>query len=126
TLKSLEQIHKHGLVHSDLHSGNVLLGFNGVKGSIKIGDLGLCQDVDPNFKNNNSYGILPYTAPEVLENFIQTTASDIYSFGMLMWEFTTGYQPFSNKAHNDKLILEILKGERPKITEDTPSIFANL
>lgn len=53
-------------------------------------------------------------------------ASDIYSLGMIMWELTTGHKPFHDQQHGPKLILDILDGKRPEITEDTPECWANL
>ena len=55
-----------------------------------------------------------------------TKESDIYSFGMIMWEFTTGKKPFHDRPHDEYLILDILKGERPQITDDTPEFYADL
>ena len=43
-----------------------------------------------------------------------------------MWEFTTGCKPFDNVEHDIHLVLKILDGKRPEITEDTPECFANL
>ena len=45
---------------------------------------------------------------------------------MIMWELTTGCKPFANVEHDINLILKILDGQRPKITEDTLECFANL
>ncbi|RGB41547.1 hypothetical protein C1646_662955 [Rhizophagus diaphanus] len=46
--------------------------------------------------------------------------------GMIMWELTIGCKPFANVEHDINLIFEILDGERPEITEDTPECYANL
>ncbi|RIA84973.1 hypothetical protein C1645_782933, partial [Glomus cerebriforme] len=46
--------------------------------------------------------------------------------GMIMWELTTGCKPFANVEHDIHLIYNILNGERPKITEDTPKCYADL
>ena len=43
-----------------------------------------------------------------------------------MWEFTTGKKPFHDRSHNHCLILDILKGERPQITDDTPEFYTEL
>src|SRR5436309_5878325 len=45
---------------------------------------------------------------------------------MIMWEFTTGKKPFHDRPHNHVLITDILKGERPQITDDTPEFYAEL
>src|SRR5205807_445370 len=67
-----------------------------------------------------------YLAPEVLSKKLYTEKSDIYSFGMIMWEFTTGKKPFHDRPHNHILILDILKGERPQIADDTPEFYVEL
>lgn len=46
--------------------------------------------------------------------------------GMIMWELTTGCKPFVSIKHDVSLIYEIIDGERPEITLDTPKCFANL
>src|SRR5438046_6228339 len=45
---------------------------------------------------------------------------------MIMWEHTTGKKPFHDRPHNHILISDILKGERPQITDDTPEFYAKL
>ncbi|RIA80051.1 kinase-like domain-containing protein [Glomus cerebriforme] len=65
-------------------------------------------------------------APEVLRNKPYTSASDIYSFSMIMWEFTSGIPPFHNKEHDYQLSLSICKGERPKIIKNTPKCYRKL
>ncbi|RHZ64222.1 hypothetical protein Glove_326g58 [Diversispora epigaea] len=70
--------------------------------------------------------MIPYVAPEVFIDSSYSKASDVYSFGMLMWEFTSGHRPFFNKPHNSRLICNIGGGLRPEITDDTPEVFSNL
>ena len=87
--------------------------------------MGLCGEVS-NIDEKKIYGVMPFVAPEVLKGNPYTQAADIYSFGMIMWELTTGCKPFANVEHDINLIFEILDGERPEITEDTPECYANL
>src|SRR5437660_551071 len=111
-------------IHHDLHSGNI---FSYNIWQNLIGDLGLCQQVvDKKDNPNKIYGVIPYLAPEVLSKKIYTKESDIYSFGMIMWEVTTGKKPFHNRLHDQYLMIDILKGERPQITNDTPESYAEL
>ena len=118
------KIHEKNYIHCDLHSGNVLS--YDVHTSL-VGDLGLCQQtIDRKDNPNKIFGVIPYLAPEVLSRKPYTKESDIYSFGMIMWEFTTGKKPFHNRSHNHILISDILKGERPQITDDTPKFYAKL
>jgi len=77
-------------------------------------------------KKNDIYGILPFIAPEVLRGKPYTLASDIYSFSMIMWEFTSGIPPFDNRAHDLQLSISICKGERPEIIKNTPQCYVDL
>ncbi|CAG8773157.1 11606_t:CDS:1, partial [Acaulospora colombiana] len=72
----LEQIHNCDLIHCDIHSGNILAGVNGVLGSIRIADLGLCKTATSDHARNNIYGVPPYVAPEIFRNSPFTKASD--------------------------------------------------
>ncbi|RGB36131.1 kinase-like domain-containing protein [Rhizophagus diaphanus] len=65
-------------------------------------------------------------APEILRGKPYTPASDIYSFSMIMWEFTSGIPPFNNRAHDIQLSLDICEGERPEIIENTPQCYVDL
>ena len=87
----------------------------------------MCQQVvDKKDNPNKIHGVIPYLAPEVLSKKPYTKESDIYSFGMIMWEFTTGKKPFHDRPHDQYLVLDILKGERPQITDDTHEFYAEL
>ncbi|POG72240.1 hypothetical protein GLOIN_2v1597944, partial [Rhizophagus irregularis DAOM 181602=DAOM 197198] len=57
-----------------------------------INDFGLCKpisDIQDSDNDNEPYGVLPYMAPEILRKNPCTPASEIYSFSMIMWEFTS-------------------------------------
>ncbi|EXX57691.1 polo kinase CDC5 [Rhizophagus irregularis DAOM 197198w] len=119
--KGLKYIHDNKFIHRDFHSGNIFSANNW-----KIGDLGLAQSENSESPNNEIYGVIPYIAPEIFKGAAFSKEADIYSFGMIMWELTTGCKPFANVEHDIHLIYKILDGERPKITEDTPKCYANL
>src|SRR5688572_18027952 len=78
------------------------------------------------FKTNEIYGVLPFVAPESLRGKPYTLASDIYSFSMIMWEFTSGIPPFDDKEHGLQLALNICKWEHPEIIESTPQYYIEL
>ncbi|CAG8764205.1 7596_t:CDS:1, partial [Acaulospora morrowiae] len=52
-----------------------------------------------------------------------TQASDIYSFGVIMVEITTGTPPFDGHLFNEDLALKICRGSRPKCAEGTPDFY---
>ena len=114
--KNLLGLHQCNLVHGDFHSGNLLLSSN-YEGYIS--DFGLSKPADQPTKSKEIYGVLPYIAPEVLRGKPYTKAADIYSFGIIMWEMTSGIPAFNNVPHDFNLSLRICKGLRPKIIEGT-------
>ncbi|EXX50138.1 Skt5p [Rhizophagus irregularis DAOM 197198w] len=124
----LKVIHESSLTHGDFHDGNILVSDD--YNEIFIIDLGLCKPIN-DLQNsdkidNEIYGVLPYMAPEIIRKEPYTPASDIYSFSMIMWEFTSGIPPFDHEAHDLELSLSICEGERPKINKNTPQCYVDL
>jgi serine/threonine protein kinase len=122
-IAGLKEIHKQGLIHCDFHDGNIL---NNRGNRIYISDLGLSKPAKSFLKGDDIYGVIPFMAPEVLRGKPYSLASDIYSFSMIMWEFTSGITPFNNRAHDLDLSLSICRGERPEIIENTPQCYIDL
>ncbi|POG78762.1 kinase-like domain-containing protein [Rhizophagus irregularis DAOM 181602=DAOM 197198] len=125
-ISGLSKIHEKNLIHCDFHDGNILNHNDRNKDKFYISDLGLCQPVKSFLKKYDIYGVIPFMAPEVLRGKSYTPTSDIYSFSMIMWEFTSGIPPFNNRAHDIHLSLSICKGERPEIIEITPQCYVDL
>jgi len=93
--RGLREIHSSGLVHQDLHPGNILLDQNRFRAYIC--DLGLCRHVNQEANTDDCvFGVLPYIAPEVLKGKSYTQAADIYSFGIIMWVLVSREHPFSD------------------------------
>ena len=115
----LSSIHKKGLVHRDLHSGNIL-------GHGWVADLGLSRPA--NLSNEGKiYGVLPYVAPEVLRGKQYTQPADIYSFGIVAYELVSGLSPYHNLAHDNFLAFKICEGLRPELDSiKVPQLFKDL
>jgi serine/threonine protein kinase len=125
----LNEIHSVNIVHRDFHSGNIFSHNYNYGQYVKIGDLGLSKSAtaeSTDDDNNENYGIIPYMAPEIFQGQKYTTASDIYSFGMIMWELMTGRRPFWNRSHDTDLIIEIVDGLRPPIVTNAPGGYIEL
>ncbi|EXX56033.1 kinase-like domain-containing protein [Rhizophagus irregularis DAOM 181602=DAOM 197198] len=125
-ISGLSVIHNQNLIHCDFHDGNILNHNNEDEDNFYISDLGLCRPIKSSLKKYDIYGVIPFMAPEVLRGKSYIPASDIYSFSMIMWEFTSGVPPFNNREHDFQLSLSICKGERPEIIENTPQCYADL
>ncbi|RIB06258.1 kinase-like domain-containing protein, partial [Gigaspora rosea] len=119
----LKIIHKEGLIHRDLHHGNILIHNN----ISYISDFGLSLPYNREESTTHKlFGVVPFIAPEVLSKRQYTTKSDVYSFGIIMWMFTSGHLPFRDRRYDRDLAIEIFNGSRPQIINGTPSCFTNL
>ncbi len=125
-INGLDHIHNQKFIHRDLHSGNILHGNPSNKHPVVISDLGISKSSTESTDNNVVYGIIPYIAPEIFLEQKYTTASDIYSFGMIMWELMTGRKPFWDRNHDTELIIEICDGLRPLIVTNAPEGYIEL
>ncbi|RIB04083.1 kinase-like domain-containing protein [Gigaspora rosea] len=125
--KNLIKVHKAKYFHGDFHSGNILQNQYGNGDLISyIADLGLSRKNDESELEDSVYGVIPYVAPEVFNYRPYTIASDIYSFGIIMTEISTGKPPYYDVEYDGVLIIRICDGLRPKFAEGTPDCYIQL
>lgn len=92
-LAGLTAAHGAGIVHRDLKPENVLLADDG---RIKIGDFGLARAVSANTTTGQALlGTIAYLSPELVTRGIADERSDLYAFGIMMFEMLTGKQPYT-------------------------------
>ncbi|RIB00711.1 kinase-like domain-containing protein [Gigaspora rosea] len=120
--KGLEFLHNKNIIHRDLHSKNVLIH----NGSPLLADFGLSKSLLEKNKGHISEvrGIQAYVDPRLLEKtsnpkYTHTILSDIYSYGVLMWEIYACRPPFHGR--NDKqLTVDLCTGTREKLEKGIP------
>lgn len=94
-LSGLAAAHSAGIVHRDLKPENVLLVDDG---RIKIGDFGLARAVSANTTTGQALlGTIAYLSPELVTRGIADERSDIYAFGIMLFEMLSGEQPFKGE-----------------------------
>ncbi|CAG8611783.1 8275_t:CDS:2 [Ambispora leptoticha] len=125
-LHGLMELHNSRIVHKNFHSGNILRHYNGSQSLTFITDIGQSRPPLSRSGRREIYGVLPYTAPEVLHGCPCTEASDVYSFGMVMWEIAASRPPFWDRAHDARLAWEICDGLRPEIVVTMPMCYVEL
>lgn len=91
-LSGLAAAHSIGMIHRDLKPENVLLADDG---RIKLGDFGLARAASANTMTGQALlGTIAYLSPELVTRGVADTRSDIYAFGIMLFEMLTGSQPF--------------------------------
>lgn len=97
-LSGLDAAHRQGMVHRDLKPANVMLATNG---GIKLMDFGLAkpnQGDDDLTQSGATVGSFRYMAPEQILNQAVDARTDLYSFGILLYQMLTGRLPFDSSS----------------------------
>lgn len=95
--QALEHAHRQGVIHRDLRPPNVLVSGAGV---LKVADFGTSRFLEIAAHGNTVIGSPPYMAPEQFDGKA-VFASDLYSFGITLYQMLTGVLPYDAPAPRD-------------------------
>uniref|UniRef100_A0AAQ4RG28 receptor protein-tyrosine kinase n=1 Tax=Gasterosteus aculeatus aculeatus TaxID=481459 RepID=A0AAQ4RG28_GASAC len=111
--QGMEFLASKNCVHRDLAARNVLICEGKL---VKICDFGLARDImhDSNYISKGSTFLpLKWMAPESIFNNLYTTLSDVWSYGILLWEiFTLGGTPYPDLPMNELFYSALKRGYR--------------
>jgi non-specific serine/threonine protein kinase len=101
--------HERGIVHRDLKCENIMINS---LGQVKVMDFGLAKGEESEGLKQESatIGTIAYMAPEVLQGREANAQSDIFSFGVMLFEMLTGQLPFRGE-HRPAMVYSILTAE---------------
>ncbi|KAG0256859.1 hypothetical protein BG011_004279, partial [Mortierella polycephala] len=108
---ALLYLHRKHVIHRDIKPENLLLGRNG---ELKISDFGWSVHA-PTSRRSTFCGTLDYLAPEMVEGRDHTSHVDLWSLGVLCFEFLVGHPPF-----------EVLDGGRSSTYRKIASVDLNI
>ena len=131
---ALDHAHRHGVVHRDLKPSNVML----TRDSVKLLDFGLAKlkerdEQAPTDATRSArltdvgtiVGTVPYMAPEQIEGREVDARTDIFSFGVVLYEMVCGRRPFAGDSRAS-LMAAIVAAEPPPLSSLQPQIPASL
>nr|XP_046248175.1 vascular endothelial growth factor receptor 2 isoform X2 [Scatophagus argus] len=120
--KGMEFLSSRKCIHRDLAARNILLSENNV---VKICDFGLARDVykDPDYVRKGDARLpLKWMAPETIFDRVYTTQSDVWSFGVLLWEiFSLGASPYPGVCIDESFCRRLKEGTRMRPPEYAPT-----
>jgi eukaryotic-like serine/threonine-protein kinase len=120
--EALQEAHSKGIVHRDIKSENIMVNS---KNQIKVMDFGLAKlKGSLNLtRTSSTIGTLAYMSPEQIQGTEADARSDIFSFGVVLFEMATGKMPF--RGEHDAAIMYSIVNEEPddasKYREDVSS-----
>lgn len=123
--RGMEFLASRKCIHRDLAARNILLSENNV---VKICDFGLARDIykDPDYvRKGNARLPLKWMAPESIFDKVYTTQSDVWSFGVLLWEiFSLGASPYPGVQIDEEFCQRLKDGTRMRAPENaSPEIY---
>lgn len=108
---ALDEAHHHGVIHRDLKPANAIIS---PRGRLKIVDFGLAKSLsdsptsDPSLTTHPGdtdvgvvLGTVDYMSPEQVRGLTVDGRSDIFSFGVMVYEMLTGRLPFAGTSRTD-------------------------
>jgi len=112
---ALHYCHKKNIIHRDIKPENLLLD---VDGNLKLSDFGWSVHTpDPNRSRQTLCGTLDYLPPEMIEQRAHDPSADVWSLGVLTYEFVVGCPPFEGKDGQQGTFGRIKKGNMHKIPD---------
>uniref|UniRef100_A0AAR2JJL9 RAF proto-oncogene serine/threonine-protein kinase n=1 Tax=Pygocentrus nattereri TaxID=42514 RepID=A0AAR2JJL9_PYGNA len=113
TAQGMDYLHAKNIIHRDMKSNNIFL-HEGL--TVKIGDFGLAT-VKARWSGSHQVeqpsGSILWMAPEVIrmqDNNPYSFQSDVYSYGIVLYELMTGELPYSHIANRDQIIFMVGRG----------------
>lgn len=127
-VEGLVYLHGKNIVHQDLKSMNILLDGNN---QTKIADFGLAKiktQSQSSSLHHNPTGTLAWIAPEILtQEAGASAATDMYSYGMILWEIVAREIPYKNANGNPGLIAGwVVQRKFPPIPNEVPAVLCQL
>lgn len=111
--KGMEAAHSHHIVHRDIKPQNIIISKDG---KVKVTDFGIAKAATSSTINSSAMGSVHYISPEQARGGYSDERSDIYSFGITLFEMLTGKVPFDGDT-TVSVALQHIQDEIPAPSE---------
>ena len=113
--KGMEAAHENHIVHRDIKPQNIIIS---KEGKVKVTDFGIAKAASSSTINTSAMGSVHYISPEQARGGYADERSDIYSFGVTLYEMLTGKVPFDGDSTVSVAVQHIQKDvPRPSTIE---------
>jgi serine/threonine protein kinase len=92
---AIARAHRAKVIHGDIKPANILITKDG---QVKLGDFGIARFATQVSNSGVLMGTPAYLSPEQIQGNAQDTRSDLFSLGIILYQMTTGVQPFSGSS----------------------------
>jgi len=118
--EGLQYLHKFGIVHRDLKLENIMISRyeKNQRFEVKILDFGLSKIIGPKETLLDRFGTLYYISPEIVLSEPHNKATDIWSYGVLVYNLLSGEFPFDDEFKNKKAIAKKIVKENVSFPDD--------
>ncbi|KAI5072155.1 hypothetical protein GOP47_0012261 [Adiantum capillus-veneris] len=119
----MEYLHSQGVIHRDLKSENLVIAEDLC---VKITDFGVaCFEWETSVMTED-VGTYRWMAPEMISKKRFSKKTDVYSFGIVLWELLTGHVPFEEYTPVQAAFAVVHKHARPPLPLSCPSLLGHL